>query len=586
MQNGKCFIYCRQSSGQEDADNSISIQQQLQGCLEQAARRGLEVVGVFTDTNVSGKTYPKGEHFEKIAQNDSSFNQWFKQQRSTKKFREGLGEMFKRLDEVEYVIVDEITRLHRSTAKSFLEQAITYEITTAKVKIIQVKGDVLDLSKFDQNLIHMLRTQINDEQIALQKKKSVESRLRLKDGGVLACARFFAGVYDGNKQFHFEPRQAEVVRYVFDSILGGKTYSQIYYEINQRFRDRLGPAKMFYESSLRHIATQPIYAGYMYNSHDELIKCQNAPATIISLKEFQQAQEIMEHKRQRNKHTRADQYRKRILPFTGYLKCGHCQGNMIVIVDKGKVFYKCKQGDLVKTRQCRESRVLVSYEKREGIGGLKDAVAPLLIIAFLQRHKKYQWYQQGVERIEQIRQEAQKLRGKIKTAFDLYCQDILDEEGYTETTRERMAEVKKLQKQVREIELNADIDFIVANRGLLDETAKFMEDFQRLSDSRYEELLRVSLEKVLVFKERVTIETAMGSFTLPRFAKDQRQKNVFTAGNLKTTGETGVSYFDPSARYIIEYDYRKQTTKDKGVKTAIGKMGNIELFRIDESQDQ
>lgn len=583
MQNGTCFIYCRQSSGQEDAENSISIQQQLQGCMEQAAKRRLEVVGVFTDANVSGKTYPKGERFERIANSDQSFNQWFRQQRSMKKFREGLGEMFKRLDEVEFIIVDEITRLHRSTAKSFLEQAITYEVTQAKIKIIQVKGDVLDLSKFDQNLIHMLRTQINDEQIANQKKKSMESRLRLKDSGILCGAKFFAGVYDGNKKFHFDFQQSEVVKYVFASILGKKTYSQIYYEINRQFPDRLGQAKMFYESSLHHIATQPIYAGHMYNSRDELIKCQNAPAAIIGLKDFQQVQEIMEHKRRRHKRTRADQHRKRTLPFTGYLKCGHCNGNMVVIVDKGKIFYKCKQGDLVKTQDCRDSRALVSYEKGGANCGLKNAIAPLLIISFLQRHKKYQWYQQGIETMERIRQEEKKLRGKIKTAFDLFCQDILDEEGYTDTTKERMVEVKKLQKQVREIELNSDLDFFAANLGLLDEISQFMGTYENLPDSRYEELMRESMEKIVVFKEHITVETFIGSFDLPRFGRDQRQKNVFPYGKLKMKCESGITYFDKNTHYIIEYDYRRQSRKDEGRKTTIGRIGNIDIFRADDN---
>lgn len=119
MDTGKCFIYCRQSSGQEDSENSISIQQQLQNCLDLAKKRELEVVGVFTDANVSGKTYPKGERFEKIADSDPGFNQWFQEQKSTKRFREGLGEMFNRLSEVEYILVDEVTRLHRSTAKIF-----------------------------------------------------------------------------------------------------------------------------------------------------------------------------------------------------------------------------------------------------------------------------------------------------------------------------------------------------------------------------------------------------------------------------------------------------------------------------------
>ena len=211
-----CFIYCRQSSGSGDAVSSLSIQQQLTNCLELSRRMDLEVAGVFTDANVSGKTYPSGSYFEETAATDRGFQRWFEQQTGSKKFRTGLGSMMERLDEVDFIIVDEITRLHRAAANSFLEQVLTFELTNASVKIIQVKGGVLDLKSFDQSLIHLLKTRINDEQIANQKRKSIESRKKLKDSGIFCNVKFYGAVYDGNKRFHYDPGHAEVISYVFD----------------------------------------------------------------------------------------------------------------------------------------------------------------------------------------------------------------------------------------------------------------------------------------------------------------------------------------------------------------------------------
>ena len=67
----KCVIYARQSSG--DSDESESVENQKQKCLELARKEHLEVVGIFDDLNTSGKTYPTGS--EDIA-NLYTFSLW------------------------------------------------------------------------------------------------------------------------------------------------------------------------------------------------------------------------------------------------------------------------------------------------------------------------------------------------------------------------------------------------------------------------------------------------------------------------------------------------------------------------------
>lgn len=586
MEKEKCFIYCRQSSGQDDAENSISIKQQIQNCHDKAHKLNLDVVDVFTDANVSGKTYPKGQLFEDIARSDRSFNQWFKQQKSSKKFREGLGKLFVRLTEVRYIIVDEITRLHRSLAKSFLEQTITYEITNANVKIIQVKGDTIDLSKFDQNLIQMLRTQINDEQITNQKKKSMESRKRIKNEGVLCNIKFFAGVYDGNKKFHFDPKQSEVVLYVYRSILAGKAYSQINYEINIKFPNSLGKAKLFYESTLRHIATQPIYAGYMYNSDSDLIKCKNAPKPFITLKEFLRVQKIMEHKRNRGKHTRTDNNRKRFLPLTGFLKCGICHSNLVVSLDNGRIYYKCKQVDLKKEIACKKTKVFVSDEKTELNYGLMNTLKPLLILSFLARHKKNLWYLEGIENVEKLKKKESRIRAKIQTAFDLFCQEVLDEQTYTEITKERMKELKKLQRQMKDLELNYDFNYVRSNACLIQEVSSFMNNYNQLTPTVIEELMRDCINKITSYEEYVMIDTVFGEIKMSRYQRDNKQRKVFPLGRLTAKLKEEGTYMDKDTIYEIEYDYRCQSQKknkcDKYKRMKLCKIENVIIYRIDE----
>ena len=65
----KGIIYARQSSGKEE--KSESIEAQIQNCRRLAETQNIDVVGVFSDANVSGKTYPKGgEEKEIIVEED------------------------------------------------------------------------------------------------------------------------------------------------------------------------------------------------------------------------------------------------------------------------------------------------------------------------------------------------------------------------------------------------------------------------------------------------------------------------------------------------------------------------------------
>ena len=163
-------IYARQSSGSDDY--SESVETQIENCRKLAKRENLAVLGCFSDLNTSGKTYPEGA--EKIAGLDTAFQQWFEQQTGTKKFRSGLGQVFRLLSRTDFLIVDEMTRLYRPVTRSFLESFVNQELAEHHVQILQCKGGRLDLSQFDQQLIQTLKNQIQDEAIANQKKKSRE----------------------------------------------------------------------------------------------------------------------------------------------------------------------------------------------------------------------------------------------------------------------------------------------------------------------------------------------------------------------------------------------------------------------------
>ena len=104
----KALIYARQSSGKDDF--SESVEAQIANCKKLAAQEKLEVIGVYKDLNTSGETYPVGA--EEIARLDSAYVKWSCSQSTKKDFRIGLCHALQKLSEVDFVLVNELTRLY------------------------------------------------------------------------------------------------------------------------------------------------------------------------------------------------------------------------------------------------------------------------------------------------------------------------------------------------------------------------------------------------------------------------------------------------------------------------------------------
>ena len=71
------------------------------------------------------------------------------------------------LKNVDYVLLDDFTRLMRPLPASYLESHVVQKLKSAGVKVWCVKGGITDLSNFADNLVASLISQINAEQTEL-----------------------------------------------------------------------------------------------------------------------------------------------------------------------------------------------------------------------------------------------------------------------------------------------------------------------------------------------------------------------------------------------------------------------------------
>ena len=315
----QAVIYARQSSGDDDYSESVEVQ--IANCRNLAEREHLEITEVLFDLNISGKTYPAG--WEALANADGAFQRWLNGSRNPRRIsRPGLGRVMELAERVDYIIVDDVTRLYRPLSRSFLESAVNEYLISVKVQILQVKGGKLDLAQFDQQLVTMLKNQINDEQIAKQRQRSIEVLNKIRDSGFMptGITAFALNYNKFIKRYTIDPEKSAVVRFIFDQVLAGKSCSSIVKSVNRRWQDLFGGC--FWEKTFYSILRKPIYAGYQYNTSGDLIKNHQGEA-LIPLTTFLAAQQMIAQKRLQSLSNQNNTPCKHWMPLSGKLYCGN-----------------------------------------------------------------------------------------------------------------------------------------------------------------------------------------------------------------------------------------------------------------------
>ena len=509
----KALIYARQSSGKDDL--SESVEAQIDNCKKLAAKESLEIIGVFRDLNTSGETYPIGA--ESVAQLDNAYQQWIMTQSSKKNFRSGLGEAISLFPEIDVLLVNEVTRLYRPIHGSFLESYINQLIKDNHVKVLQVQGGSIDLMKFDQQLITMIKNQILYED--LQKKRSnaiIAFRNKRDSGKICNGCHCFGLQYLGNDKIKVIPECAEIIRFVYDSICAHKSYRHIIRECNARW----GKAQkiFFYESSIYHIAKQPLYAGYQYNSNHELIKnVQITGQEIVTFDQWKQVQDIINDKR-KNYRT---QEKKRSLPLSGRLFCGVCGSRLVINLDHQMVYYHCNRRTLSRDhRKCLESRIRFQEGKRAGNFTLHDAVYPLLTVALLDKLDKMKEILKAKEEISDYEAELQNMQNEIDATYDLIKEGL--------ATMIEMRNILLKQKERKEILIRniAEIKASCVNETDIEELENtIMNDLleqiidKSLPPEKYAELVGLIDLHGTIYGDRAVFHTIYGEITLPRLKK-------------------------------------------------------------------
>ncbi len=540
----KALIYARQSSGKDDV--SESVEAQIVNCKKLAARENLEIIGIFKDLNTSGETYPAGA--ESIALVDTAYQDWVIAQSTKKTFRIGLGEAIALFPSADILLVNELTRLYRPINGSFLEGHINQLLKTNHVQVLQVQGGSIDLTQFDQQLITMIKNQILYEDLQKKRANSMIAFKNKRDSGKLCTGCRCYGIrYLGNDKLEVIPECAEVIRFIFNSICAHRSYRAIIRDCNERWGKK--QKIFFYESNIYHIARQPLYAGYQYNTERELIKnVQITGQEIITFDQWKQVHDIVTSKRK----TYRTQEKKRSLPLSGRLFCGSCGGRLVVFLDHGNVYYTCNKRTLSKDyKKCGESRIRFSPTQRRSTYALYEAVYPLLSIALVAKLDKISGILAVKDEIAAYEKKLAKMQEEINETYELITAGLASMDDMKAVLLKQKSRKDLLTGKIAEAKASC------MNKGILEDfqSSEFFGLLEQirtrtLNSEKYAELIGIADLTATIYRERMDIHCVYGTFSLPRLMV--KGVHGLPLWNMKTIHPNGDS-FDQNSSIVITY---------------------------------
>ena len=498
------YIYSRQSSG--SSEQSTSIDQQVENCKQFAKKEGWEVNKVFKDYNTSGRLYWIGA--EQLASIDITYQNWLKETKKTGSWRIGLGNLLDVLTIGDTIIVDDKTRLARSLNGSYLENALIQILKSKQIRLYSVKEGQINFDDFGQTLVFNLQSSINSNQLETQRKKCKDSLKRLKDDGShIQAIQTTYGYRSTGKKFEYEinPAQAEVVKFIYKQFLAGKSYLSIAKELNEKYSSCFNTGHICI-ATIKHILKRPLYAGYYYNSSNQLVKAKEIEGKeLVSFSDWKTANEVLNKRK-----THKVPVKKNIYFFNGITKCGYCGDTMSIVINNKKYFsLRCKSHQTIKKENCSVS-IGQNSDFENGLG-MNSAIEPLLVMGLLKKLNEQHNQVEIKDKIEAKKVDLNNLISKEKQLTDMFFDGVLSEDALKDRLTQNKLLKQKIQEELIELQnQTTEVD----EKELRAMTSKVFN--RKLTTEEYTELVHQTLKEIKVFHNKIQIETYFGNIELPR----------------------------------------------------------------------
>ena len=522
-------IYARKSSDdRKGAEKSLSVEDQTNDCVDHIFREGWELVKdgdakAFADDGITGRAWPEGDDYTVRADADKVTNEVLKNRPKKQQRRPGFGRLCDaiREDRVDIVVVRDMARLARPVFRSDFQNFIPNFFTEHKVHVHSLRDGRVDYTDFHRGIAQMMNEAMVDYELRLRASQARKAYSLKQSKGYYMPSRSLYGlkmVGEKSDQKLVPDENAVHVKDIFARIRKGEPLTRIAREYNKmglktpaqlEKKKRKKPAGKVWETSgIRHIATNPIYAG-LVRSENGLIKCLQVKSPLIPAGLYHTAVDILSKRdaRPRKNATSGGL-------ASGVIYCGECDHRLFNSTGPGgKKRHRCNNES---TKGCRTSI------RTENLDAFLSALWPLKPIVEAEKRKEHEAEQAQLPKLEK---EEKKLKEQVdRLAAALVNRKDLDEAlKVLERTRDDLKDIRRKIAMIRELPV-AEKHYLSA---MIDKEAELDEEggIIRLTKKEVDEdakrqFIKDVFPEIVVHREKVVFNLAGGdSFTVKRTEK-------------------------------------------------------------------
>lgn len=403
----------------------------------------------------------------------------------------------------ECVLVYKLDRLSRSQKDTlFLIEDV---FSTNNISFVSINENFDTSTPFGKAMIGILAVfaQLEREQI---KERMVMGKVgRAKSGKAMSWSKVPFGYTYENDTYKINPIQAEVVKQIFTTYLGGMSITKLRDTLNKE--GHIGKDIDWSYRTIRKILDSPIYAGFN-RYYDQLFEGNHEAIISRDLYDRVQQELIIRQKEAYEKNNNPRPFQAKYL-LSGLLKCGVCGSNfsvnMYAIRKDGSRhrYYKCysriKQNRAFTNKQNPNGCDSPNYSLNELESYVLSSIENLRV-----NPTQIDKLSSDTSEVDATAYETQikKLDGSLKKIVELYIDGGVPKEVLDSKRAKIQQEKDALEKKIEDLGINKSELSAQESKRIL---ANVTTDIRELSYEEQKVIVRNLISKVYVYPNRINI---------------------------------------------------------------------------------
>ena len=471
--------YCRVSSDSSDQLHSYAAQIRKY-TTKISEHDGWELVDIYADESVTGTRTDKREDFNRMLSD----------------CRKG------RIDKI---LVKSISRFARNTKDCL---TALRELTALGVTVFFEKENISTETLTSELMVSVFGALAQEESISIGKNQRISYQRRMERGEFITCCAPFGYQLVDGKDLVIDKKEAEIVRWIFDSYLSGCSTTQITAELNRKKIPTVCDGKLWHQQVIKKILANEKYIGDSLcqktfttnafpftrkDNHGEVCQyyIENTHPAIISKDTFERVQAL--------RHRRAQRTQKPYIeyPLRTKIICGMCGSTFTRKMSRGGyVTWVCRKHDDhasgCPVGRIPESEIYAAFVRMYNKLRLHEGI--ILTPALTQLDGLNAALQQGNPAMLAVNKAIAEATAQNYKVSQLKARGLLDEDACAARLLAINAKLTELRRERRRLLKNEDIEDVI---DALNRTADTLHAGPEALDSFDESLFADLVEKII-----------------------------------------------------------------------------------------